>query len=425
MKTFAQRHAIMLAALLQVLPIVRNFFTSPAATSTFAFILRWGIGVTAAVSGVDAVSGATNNFTSAGTFTGTVGVPFTNSLTLKSTGSDGGAATIITSNLVNTIITVSGQSTNFDMPPGLLLQFQDNSSVNPNNPVYDAVFGTPTTPGTNTFTVTLEYHSLTVSTNITIQILAAGSVTLPKITNQPVSVTNLAGSSSTFSVTAGPSPLTYQWFFNTNTILPGATSSTLTLNGIQLNTSGIYTVVASNSSGTVTSSPARLTVWQPPVITNQPTGLTKLAGSPGSFSVVAGGFPAINYQWTFNTAPIASATSATLNLSNVRLSQAGNYAVIITNTAGSVTSSPALLAVTIPPSPRLTSPTTITTGSGGFQFTFNPVAGLTNTVQVTTSLTGSSWATLTNIASPATTNAVTVSDVLTPTNRYYRVQIIP
>jgi hypothetical protein len=424
MKIIVQRHAILLAALLQILPIVRNFFINPATSSTFAFILRWGIGTTAAVGAVDAVSGATTaSFSSPNTFTGQVGVAFTNNLTVNGAKSDPGANTIVTSNGVAVLLSVNGQTTNFDMPPGLFLRYVDNGRV----AVYDSIFGTPTQVGTNKITVSLNYPpaGAVASTNITIIITAAGSVVPPGITNQPVSITNLVGSSPSFSVTAGPPPATYQWFFNTNSALPAGTSSTLTLPNVQLSQAGFYSVVISNAGGSVTSSPARLTVWQPPVITNQPAGVTTIAGSPATFTTVAGGVPALSFQWRLNGTPLANATSPTFTIANIHRSQAGTYSVTITNMAGSVTSAPALLAVTVPPAPTLTAAASTAAAAGTFQFTFNPVVGLTNTVQATASLTGSAWGTLTNIAPPATSNTVTVSDIMNSSNAFYRVQIIP
>jgi hypothetical protein len=182
MKIIVQRHAILLAALLQLLPVVRGFFLNPATGSSFAFILRWGIGTAAGLGAVDAVSGATNSFTSASTFTGTVGAPFTNNLTIASSLADGGSLAVITSNSISAVLTVAGRSTNFAMPPGLVLQFLDNARLA--SPVYDAIHGTPTTPGTNTFIISMEYANFIVSTNITIKILAGTSVA-PGITNQP------------------------------------------------------------------------------------------------------------------------------------------------------------------------------------------------------------------------------------------------
>ena len=93
-----------------------------------------------------------------------------------------------------------------------------------------------------------------------------------------------------------------------------------------------------------------------PVITTQPSSLSVTVGSTAQFTVAATGTPAPTYQWQFNGVAIASATSATLTLSNVQLTDAGTYTVVVANTAGSVTSNPATLTVnaspttTIPPS---------------------------------------------------------------------------
>src|ERR1019366_5068480 len=55
----------------------------------------------------------------------------------------------------------------------------------------------------------------------------------PGITTQPQSLTVTQGQSASFSVVAsGTAPLSYQWSLN-GTDLPGATSSTLTLNNVQ------------------------------------------------------------------------------------------------------------------------------------------------------------------------------------------------
>jgi hypothetical protein len=51
------------------------------------------------------------------------------------------------------------------------------------------------------------------------------------------------------------------------------------------------------------------------------------------------------YQWSFNGTNISGATNTSLTLTNVQSSQAGNYAVWVTNAYGSVLSSNALLLV--------------------------------------------------------------------------------
>ena len=423
MRHLFRKHAILLAALLQVLPVVRTLVTNPAATSTFAIILRWTIGSTAALGAFDACSGATNSFATPTNLTGTVNILYTNSLTLSAaTAGDGGALCTVSSSTATNVLS-NGQTTTNSMPAGLTFKFIDrNSGTASFTNVYCPIYGTPTQPGTNTFKVYLLYSGASPISNVfTISILAAAS-SPPVITNQPVSLTNLVGSIATFSTIAGTPPLAYQWRFNTNTTLSGATNFSLSLTNVQLTNAGYYNVVITNSSGSVTSAPALLTVWQPPSITNNPVGLTNVAGGSASFSVIAGGVPAVAYQWRLLLATVPSASAATLSLTNLRVSQAGGYTVVITNSAGSVTSSIATLVVTNPLPPGISSSARI---SGGFQFTFVPVAGLTNSVQTNNVLNGGVWSVLTNVPPPANTSPVTITDAINATNRFYRIQIIP
>jgi uncharacterized repeat protein (TIGR03803 family) len=176
--------------------------------------------------------------------------------------------------------------------------------------------------------------------------------TIPNISGQPQSLTRTNGNSATFTVTAtssagGP---TYQWYFNTNTLLGGQTASTLTLSGVTSGNAGAYTVVVGNSIGSVTSSPAVLTVLTLPTINGQPQGLNRTNGDSATFTVAAtsnAGGPA--YQWYFNTNTLLTGqTGSTLTLSGVTNGNAGAYTVVVGNNIGSVTSSPAVLTVVFP-----------------------------------------------------------------------------
>jgi len=83
-----------------------------------------------------------------------------------------------------------------------------------------------------------------------------------------------------------------------------------------------------------------------PVITAQPQSKSVVQGGSVQFAVVATGTPTPTYQWYFNGSAISGATAATLSLSGVQSTNAGNYTVVITNSAGSVTSAKATLTVT-------------------------------------------------------------------------------
>ncbi|AXY73420.1 T9SS C-terminal target domain-containing protein [Paraflavitalea soli] len=111
----------------------------------------------------------------------------------------------------------------------------------------------------------------------------------PTITTQPQNTSVVIGGTATFTVAATGSPApTYQWRKGTTNI-SGATGTTYSITNVQPSHAGQYNVVVTNSSGTVTSSNATLTVTQPntlPVATiNSPTnGVLFRSGDVISFS---------------------------------------------------------------------------------------------------------------------------------------------
>jgi pectate lyase len=79
--------------------------------------------------------------------------------------------------------------------------------------------------------------------------------TIPVIGSCASSLVVTTGQNASFTVFAGGSaPVTYQWYFNTNTPIADATNTILTLTSIQSTNVGTYTLVASNSVGTVSCS---------------------------------------------------------------------------------------------------------------------------------------------------------------------------
>jgi len=82
----------------------------------------------------------------------------------------------------------------------------------------------------------------------------------PAITVQPMNLTASAGTNASFNVVAsGTSPLFHQWQFN-GIIIPNATNAVLTVTNIQSANAGDYLVTVTNTYGSTTSSPARLSV---------------------------------------------------------------------------------------------------------------------------------------------------------------------
>lgn len=169
------------------------------------------------------------------------------------------------------------------------------------------------------------------------------------ITQQPQSRTVLQGTDVSFSVTAvGTPPLNYQWQF-AGVNLPGQTNSTLNLSNVTPANAGDYTVSAGNDAGSVTSAKATLTVSIPPTIVRQPQpAQSVLAGGSALFNITVSGTEPLLYQWRFNGSNIPEANAATFELPNVQTAASGDYSVVVSNAAGTVTSDIAKLAVTAP-----------------------------------------------------------------------------
>jgi len=95
-----------------------------------------------------------------------------------------------------------------------------------------------------------------------------------------------------------------------------------------------------------------------------PSNQTVAAGAAVTFSVTAAG-TAPAYQWLFNGVPIAGATQATLTLTNVGTSAAGQYSVTVANSLGTVTSGSALLTVASPTTRLVNFSARASVGTGG------------------------------------------------------------
>jgi hypothetical protein len=77
-----------------------------------------------------------------------------------------------------------------------------------------------------------------------------------------------------------------------------------------------------------------------PSIIKPPQSLTVFVGDTFSLDVTAGGTPPLYYAWQLNGTNIPNATNAILNFNSALASQAGPYSVVVSNAAGSITSSP-------------------------------------------------------------------------------------
>ncbi len=168
----------------------------------------------------------------------------------------------------------------------------------------------------------------------------------PAIDTQPAAVGTGTGSTANFSVVAVGAPkLYYQWRKDGSDI-SNQTNSLLTITNLATGDSGDYTVVITNSFGSITSQVAQLTVVAgAPGIVTQPQPLTLGVGDDANFSVTATNTP-LYYQWRFGGANLLNATNSSLDITNLVVTNTGDYTVVITNVLGSITSAVAHLTVT-------------------------------------------------------------------------------
>jgi kumamolisin len=83
-----------------------------------------------------------------------------------------------------------------------------------------------------------------------------------------------------------------------------------------------------------------------PKISFQPQSQSVVTGNNATLGVVATGEAPLYYQWFVNKAAIPGAVGSNLTIANVQASNAGSYTVQVSNPAGLVTSTPAVLTVT-------------------------------------------------------------------------------
>jgi len=177
----------------------------------------------------------------------------------------------------------------------------------------------------------------------------SSTVTAPSIATQPVSLSVSAGAAASFTVSAaGGGTLAYQWRKG-GTAIAGATAATYTIASSASSDAGSYDVVVSNSAGSVTSSAATLSVASvtgAPSIVTQPVSQSVAAGASVTLSVTASGSGTLSYQWRKAGSAIAGATASSYTIATVASADAGSYDVVVSNSAGSVTSNAVTLGVT-------------------------------------------------------------------------------
>ena len=149
----------------------------------------------------------------------------------------------------------------------------------------------------------------------------------------------------------GIPPYQYQWRESGASLL-GETNSTLVLANPTAAKSGSYDVVISNASGSATSAELLLTV-NPPApptfpVPPAPASLARYTRYNAVFTAGVAGSPPIAMQWQHNGVDIAGATTETLTLANLQVSDSGSYTLVAANALGTNMSPAATLTVTAP-----------------------------------------------------------------------------
>jgi hypothetical protein len=104
-------------------------------------------------------------------------------------------------------------------------------------------------------------------------------------------------------------------------------------------------LIANLNSGVIQQLGTPSASLSPPLITNQPESQTVSSGSTAVLSVTANASPSAAYQWFLDGVPITGATNAMLVLANASAANAGTYTCTATNSAGSINSADAVLAI--------------------------------------------------------------------------------
>ena len=228
------------------------------------------------------------------------------------------------------------------------------------------------------------------------------------------------------------STLTYQWTFNGSPLtnggsISGVNSNNLQIANFQVSNVGTYNCIVSPGCNEATSSNVSVSVGTGNVnIIQQPQSTQACQNSAVAFSVVTQG-AGVTYQWKKNGVAISGATNATLNLTNVSSSDAGNYTVdIVGGSCGTFSSQVAALTVQALPTAVISTATpsicqggvATLTASGGSSYVWGGTLGISGVTQnVTPSSTTTYTVTVTdaNGCQASTSQTITVINTPSPT----------
>ena len=233
-----------------------------------------------------------------------------------------------------------------------------------------------------TATTAPQQIGLTPATSLNI-----GSVTVGTTAKGIVTISNVGGSNLTISsISASGNPFTVSGLTTPSSIAPGASNSfNVTYSPTAPVTSTGSVTITSDDPLTPTSvlsvSGTGTATTVAPTITTQPASQTVTAGQTATFTVAASGTAPLSYQWRKNGVAISGATSSNYTTPPTTTSDSGSaFTVVVTNTAGTVTSSTATLTVNPAPAPAIQlNPTSINFGNAVVGVNLSQVLIIKNT----------------------------------------------
>ncbi|NOS69457.1 MAG: hypothetical protein HOP33_05940 [Verrucomicrobia bacterium] len=200
-------------------------------------------------------------------------------------------------------------------------------------------------------TSALNWHTGRLATDGTIRVNRAPVANPENVTNVPSLVLEIPIASLTTNDTDadGDSITVIGINLTTTNGITLITNNTSIFYSNSVSVSDRFFYVISDGSGGSATGAVQITslpiINVPPSISVQPQSQTVKLGSNVLFTVTGSGVPAPTYQWLFNTTNIPGATTTSYTRSNAQFADVGNYSVVVTNNAGSLASSNAVLTV--------------------------------------------------------------------------------